>query len=199
MDFKYTSQAPTDVYLVLKSALNWYDIFDTPEDVKHKFADHHHDLAQLQKIWNALNELLGHSNPTALLGSSLLEFLEYCDLIDWLNQKTEDEARLWLLEFAEFIRDTIRDRLKTIHAGFNEATDMASRKYSVFVSKSREYFSQSHCALSGEPYFSSLFCHVRGVRFNSILDACLCRAIVLVGVAVRTRGDCAAFYPPSQA
>jgi hypothetical protein len=140
MDFKYTSQAPTDVYLVLKSALNWYDIFDTPEDVKHKFADHHHDLAQLQKIWNALNELLGHSNPTALLGSSLLEFLEYCDLIDWLNQKTEDEARLWLLEFAEFIRDTIRDRLKTIQAGFNEATDMPSRKYSVFVAKSREYF-----------------------------------------------------------
>jgi hypothetical protein len=140
MDFKYTSQPPTDVYLVLKSALNWHDIFDTPEDVKHKFVGYHHDLDQLQKIWNALNELLGHSNLTALLGSSLLEFLEYCDLGDWLSEKTENEARLWLLEFAEFIRNAIRDQLKTIHADFYEETDMPSRKYPALVLRSRRYF-----------------------------------------------------------
>jgi hypothetical protein len=140
MDFKYTSQAPTDVYLVLMSALNWYDIFDTPEDVKNRFVDYHHNVTQLQNIWNALNELLGHSNPTALLGSSLFGFLEYCDLSDWLSEKTEEEARLWLLEFAEFIRNAIQDQLRTIHADFNEATDMPPRTYPAIVSKSRKYF-----------------------------------------------------------
>lgn len=137
MTFEYTSQPPTRVYDVLRKALGWYDIFDTLKEAKHGFSGY--PLEYNEECFSALNELLGHSNPQALLGCSLLGFLCFTESDYFLEVETEEEARLWLIEFAEFLRDVIRVELKRMHGDlFDE--DTPPRKYAIIASRSRKYF-----------------------------------------------------------